>query len=106
MVFDVAAKYKDKSLNKKLFTGPDLLNSLVGVLLRFRNHEIVLVGDVQAMFHHVRLKPSDRDGLWFFWEDSPFEDQTKNGTYQVLVHTFGGTDSPCCAMFAVKCGLR
>ena len=32
-VFYVDAKYKGKGLNKELFTGPDLLNSLVGVLL-------------------------------------------------------------------------
>ena len=33
VVFDSAAKHKGKSLNKELFTGPDLLNSLVVVLL-------------------------------------------------------------------------
>ena len=35
VVFDSAAKHKGKSLNKELFTGPDLLNSLVVVLLLF-----------------------------------------------------------------------
>ena len=64
-VFNPAAKYKGKSLNKELFTDPDLLKSLVGVLLRFRNHKIALVGDVKAMFHQVRVKPSDRDALGF-----------------------------------------
>ena len=33
VVFDEAAKYKGKILNKELFTGPHLLNSLVDVLL-------------------------------------------------------------------------
>lgn len=33
VVFDSAAKHKGKSLNKELFTVPDLLNSLVVVLL-------------------------------------------------------------------------
>ena len=33
MKFNAATEYKGKSLNKEQFTGPDLLNSLVGVLL-------------------------------------------------------------------------
>ena len=105
VVFDAATKYKGKSLNKELFPGPELLNSLVGVLLRFRNHKKPF-GDVEAMFHQVRVKPSDRDALWFLWADSPFEDPTKIDTYQMLVHIFGATDSPCCTYFAVKCVAR
>ena len=106
VVFDAAAKYKGKGLNKELFTGPDLLSSVVGVLLRFRNHKIALVGDVEAMFHQVRVKPSDRDALRFLWAESPFKDPTKIDTYQMLVHIFGATDSPCCANFAMKCVAR
>ena len=69
VVFDAAAKYKGKSLNKELFTATDLLNSLVGVLLRFQDHKIALVGDLEAMFSQVRVKPSDRDALRFLWAD-------------------------------------
>ena len=36
IVMDAAAKHDGVSMNEKLHTGPDLLNSLVGVLLRFR----------------------------------------------------------------------
>ena len=68
-VFNAAAKYKGKSLNKELFTDPDLLKSLVGVLLRFQNHKIALVEDVEAMFYQVRVKPSDIDALRFLWAD-------------------------------------
>ena len=55
VVFDEAAKYKGKILNKELFTGPNLLNSLVDVLLWFRNHKIVLAIEVEAAFHQARV---------------------------------------------------
>ena len=106
LVVVAAAKCKGKSLNKELFNGSDLLHSLVGVLLQFRNNKIALVGDVEAMFHQVRVKPSERDALWLLWADSPFEEPTKINTYQMLAHIFGATDSPCCANFAMKCAAR
>ena len=80
VVFDAAGKYKGKSFNKELFTGPDLLSSLVGVLLRFRNHKIALVGDMEATIHQVRVKPSGRDAVRFLWADPPSEDLTKIDT--------------------------
>ena len=101
VVFDAAAQYKGKSLNSTLCTGPDLLNSLMGVLLRFRNHNIAIVADIEAMFHQVRVEPSDSDSLRFLWADTPHEN-SKVETYQMLVHIFGATDSPCCTNFAVK----
>ena len=106
VVFDAAATYKNKSLNKELLTGPDLLNNLIGILLQFRNNKIAFLGDGKAMFYQVKVKPSDRNALRFLWADSPFEDQAKMDTYQMLVHIFGATDSPCCANFAVQMCLQ
>ena len=51
------------SLNSSFCTRPDLLNSLIGVILRFRNNNIAIVTDVKAMFYQVRVKPSDCDSL-------------------------------------------
>ena len=57
VAFDTTAKNKGQSLNSSLYTGPDLLNSSIGVLLRFRNNNILIVADVEAIFHQVRVKP-------------------------------------------------
>ena len=35
--------------------GPDLTNSLVGMLTRFREDVVALMGNVGAMFHHHQV---------------------------------------------------
>jgi len=50
-VFDCAAKCQGTSLNDVLMQGPNLTNSLVGVLTRFRRKPIAIVSDVKAMYH-------------------------------------------------------
>ena len=47
--------------------GPDLTNSLVGVLLRFRKGKVAVIADVEAMFYQIKVAPHDGDALRFFW---------------------------------------
>ena len=53
IVFDCSAKSNGVSLNDKLFQGPTnyLNNSLLRVLLRFRQEQIAIVGDIKNMFY-------------------------------------------------------
>ena len=104
VVFDAAATCKGKSLNTSLYTGPDLLNSLVGVLLRFRKNEIALVADIEAMFHQVKVTKADADSLRFLWAENPLKENPE--IHQMLVHIFGATDSPTCSNHAVKTTAR
>ena len=68
IVYDCAAKYAGKSLNDELLQGPDLTNTLVGVLIRFRQHPVAVMGDIREMFNQVRVSPlSQRDHLRFLW---------------------------------------
>ncbi|XP_068675732.1 uncharacterized protein [Montipora foliosa] len=101
VVFDCSAKYCGTSLNDQLLQGPDLTNSLVGVLSRFREEKIALMSDVEAMFHQVRVRPSDCDALRFlWWPDGNLDSQPEE--YQMRVHLFCGASSPSCANFALK----
>ena len=45
----------------RVLQGPDLTNNLIGVLLRFREHEVAVMADVEAMFHQVQVPVGDRD---------------------------------------------
>ena len=101
IVFDAAAKSHGQSLNSNLFSGPDLLNSLLGVLLRFRRHRIAVVADIEAMFCQVRLKEKDTDANRFLWRNDPKSHEPPDH-YKLLVHIFGLTDSPCAATYALQ----
>ena len=101
VVNDAAATFEGVSLNKALITGPDLLNSLVGALLRLRTGKIAIAADVEAMFHQVRVNMADADSLRFLWKDNIHKEGPPD-VYQMLVHVFGAKDSPTCANYAIK----
>ena len=99
VVFDAAAKSDGTSLNDQLFQGPDLANSLTGVLIRFREEEIAFTADLEAMFHQVKVLPRDADALRFLWWSGSLDNPPDE--CQMLVHIFGAASSPCCANRAV-----
>lgn len=67
VVFDCSAKYEGQSLNDYLLQGPDLTNTLVGVLCRFRKEPIAIVCDIEQMFHQFRVNYEHRNYLRFLW---------------------------------------
>ena len=67
VVFDCAAKFRGYSLNDKLLHGPDLVNSLTGVLMRFRQENIAVMGDIESIFHQVNVSEEDTESLRFLW---------------------------------------
>ena len=101
VVFDCSAKHYGTSLNDQLLQEPDLTNSLVGVLSRFREDKVALMSDVEAMFHQVRVRPSDCNALSFlWWPDGNLDSEPEE--YQMRVHLFGGASSPSCANFGAE----
>ena len=101
VVFDCAAKYKGVSLNDVLLQGPDMTNTLVGVLTRFRQERTAIIADIESMFYQVRVRPDDSDVLRFLWW--PGNDlQRRPEEYQMTVHLFGAVSSPSCANFALR----
>lgn len=101
VVYDCSAEYQGTSLNKELYQGPDLTNSLVGVLNRFRQERVAFMTDVESMFYQVRVPESDCDLLRFlWWPEGDLKQEIQE--YQMTVHLFGATSSPSCANFALR----
>lgn len=93
VVFDCGASYQGTSLNPHLLQGPDLTNSLVGVLTRFRQKGIAFMTDIEAMFHQVKVPEDDSDLLRFlWWRDGNVSNELEE--YKMVVHIFGATSSP------------
>ena len=85
----------------RVLQGPDLTNSLLGVVMRFRKGKDAVTGDIEAMFHQVRISSQHRDALWFLWrENGKMSKEPK--IYRMTVHLFSGIWSPSCASFVVQ----
>ncbi|KAK7933319.1 hypothetical protein WMY93_004215 [Mugilogobius chulae] len=101
VVFDASAKFLGISLNDTLLTGPDMTNSLVGVLCRFRREAVEIICDIQKMFHQFFVSPEMRNYLRFlWWENGQLDTDPKE--YRMAVHLFGAGSSPGCANFGLK----
>ena len=70
-VCNAAAKYQGVAVNDKLLPGPDLLQSLIGIIFRFREHQIALSADIEAMFLQVVVLSDDSRCLQFLWWEDP-----------------------------------
>ena len=97
-VCNAAAKYKGESLNDKLLTGPDLLQKLLGIIFRFREHQIALTVDIEATFLQVKVPPEECRVSRFLWRNKP---EDKIGVYEYTRHVFGAKSSPTCANYAL-----
>ena len=93
-VCNAASKFKGVPLNDKLLSGPDLLRNLVGIVFRFREHEIAMTADIESMFLQVAVPKEECKCLRFLWRDEPSDTV---GIYEYTRHVFGAKSSPTCA---------
>ncbi|KAG1713967.1 RNA-directed DNA polymerase from mobile element jockey [Nymphon striatum] len=99
IVYDCAAQVEGRSINTEVLQGPDLNNTLLGVLLRFRLYPFAAMGDIEAMYMQVKVPPSQRDLIRFLWCNS---DGSNIKSYRMTSHIFGGVWSPAAALFALQ----
>ena len=96
-VANAASVFKKQSLNKNLLSGPDLLNNLVGLLLRFRQDPVAVMAEIEAMFMQICIPTEDQSCLRFLW--------TSKNSIQQFQYTrliFGARCSPTTAIFMLQ----
>ena len=98
VVYDCAAVYKGESLNDKCHQGPDLINKLVPVLLRFRQKPVAVCADVREMYLQVKIPERQRDCLRFLW----FDKKGQVVKYRMTGHIFGGVWCASSSAYALR----
>ena len=96
LVFNSSAKFNGHILNDYWAKGPDMLNNLLGVLLRFRENLIAIAGDIRKMYHTIKIESVDQHTHRFLWRH--MEDR-KPDIYVMTALSFG--DRPVAAIAAV-----
>ncbi|XP_047503791.1 uncharacterized protein LOC125048880 [Pieris napi] len=93
----VAAKDNGVSLKDVMLSGPDLLQSIFGVLLRFRQGPVSIAADTKQMFLQGKiLCEEDRNSLRYLWRKDK-EALVKD--YRMLSLVFEAASSPCTAIY-------
>ncbi|XP_062714171.1 uncharacterized protein LOC134290954 [Aedes albopictus] len=99
VVFDGSARTDSGySLNDALLKGPVIQDELLSLLLRFRKHEVALVGDIEKMYRQVQVHEEDisLQRIFFrFSADEPIK------VYQLSTVTYGLTPSSFLAIRAL-----
>ena len=67
IVYDGKSKFHVVCVNDAILSGPDLLNSLVHILIRFRREEFALMADITKCYFQINLPASQRDLLRILW---------------------------------------
>ena len=94
IVYDASAKSDGASLNDCLHAGPALTQSIFDIMLRFRNHRVALVGDIEKAFLMVHMNETDKDVLRFLWVDDINKAEPKVITLRFTRVVFGLSSSP------------
>lgn len=101
VVFDPSSEHRGVSLSRERFSGPDVMNHLLGVLIRFRRVKVGVMCDIGQMFQSFHVYPVYSDFLRFLWlEDNIPGKQIIE--YRMNVHLFGNGTSPAVATFGLR----
>ena len=106
IVFNSSSVYQGHTLNDYWKKGPDLLNGMFGVVLRFREKEIAVMGDISKMYHRILIPERDQHVHRSLWRN--LETNRAPDVYIKTVLTVGDKPAPAMAQIVFRktaCGV-
>ena len=71
IVFNSSASFKGHVLNEYWAKGPNVfLNTLFGILIRFRENNVGYMGDIKKMYNSVQTREFEQHCHGFLWRDA------------------------------------
>ena len=87
-------------LNDFLLGGPNLVNSLAEILMYARKWKFVIMNDIKAFYHQIRVDPDDVDAFRFPWFADENLKQAIIATF--LSHVFGSGASAVVTAYTLR----
>ena len=100
IVFNSSARYMGHMLNDYWAKGQHLINDLLGVLIRFRENDIAMIGDIKKMYHTVKIKTIEQHTHRFLSRD--MDTERPPDTYAIQRVSFGDKPSGTIATVALR----
>lgn len=100
IVFNSSSAYQGHKLNDYWMKGPDLLNNIFGVVLRFREKSVAVMGDISKMYHRILIPEEDQHVHRFLWRE--LEIDREPDVYIKTVLTFGDKPAPAMVQIALR----
>ena len=99
IVWDSSQEFRGVSMNGILLKGPDVLNPIRAVLLRFREGAHAAIGDISKMYNSVWLEEQEVHVHRFLWRDSTDDEIQDHAVVRV---NMGDRPSGCIAQVAMR----
>ena len=99
IVFNSPASYMGHSLNEDWAKGPDFVNNLYGIIVRFREYPVAIAADISKMYNSVRLSPREQHVRRYLWRDLQADQEPDH--YVLTAVPFGDRPSGTIATVAL-----
>ena len=100
IVYDPTTKFMGYKLNSFWAKGPNTVQNLFSVMIRFRRDAVGIVGDISKMYHSVLLEAKEQHVHRFLWRDLDLDRSPDH--YVLCSVTFGDVCSGILATTAMR----